>query len=310
MICKSRHLNAKANARAKASFPAAESHRWRRFKSASLVLGAFGLGCRAGPSSDTAEPEVENHDPSNQTAPPEAVHARYLWLFLHGLGDQGRHFAEASGWSRVAEARGDPWLAPDGALDSSGRRFWNAAAACCNFDSRPVDHVTELTALLRSAQAQHGIPVERTIAVGFSNGGFMVQRLLCEAPDVVATGVSLAGAHPELSCVSGVSRRLLLVHGLDDRVVPAGGGHLFGNPASPRVPSATAGLARWAELAACRTLENADRDLYPFVPGAETQITRYRECERGAVELWSIRKGEHWLPLSPRFSANALEFLL
>ena len=30
---------------------------------------------------------------------------------------------------------------PDGTRDSSGRRFWNATDACCNFENTPVDDV-------------------------------------------------------------------------------------------------------------------------------------------------------------------------
>src|SRR5215831_11140831 len=121
---------------------------------------------------------------------------RPLLVFLHGLGGSGAEALADPGLRGLA-ARGRMFLvAPDGEIDREGRRFWNAGAACCNFDRQPVDDVARLEALIDGWRRRPEIDPARVFVVGFSNGGFMAHLLGCRMNDRLAAVVSLAGAGP------------------------------------------------------------------------------------------------------------------
>jgi pimeloyl-ACP methyl ester carboxylesterase len=81
-----------------------------------------------------------------------------------------------------------------GQQDRRGHRFWSATDACCNLDGLAVDDVAYLRAVIRDVSARHAVDPRRVFIVGHSNGGFMAHRMACEASDLVAAVVSLAGA--------------------------------------------------------------------------------------------------------------------
>jgi hypothetical protein len=50
-------------------------------------------------------------------------------------------------------------------------------------------------------------------------------------------------------------------------------------------------------------------DLAAKVAGAETTVERWPRCRGGAVELWTIRGGDHGPELTPTFGERILDFL-
>jgi polyhydroxybutyrate depolymerase len=216
---------------------------------------------------------------------------------LHGFGDDGTNFASSSGWADFAAREGLAWLSPDGARDSSGRRFWNAGPGCCNFEAVAVDHVGALRSALEAALATGAVDPERVFVVGFSNGGFMAHRLACELGGLVKAVASVAGAGPlpSQACPATAPVRVLEVHGDADQVVSYQGGQVFRHGRLLERSSAERTAGDWAARLACDPVAEPvrDFDFEASIPGDETRVLRFPNCRRGAVELWTVHRGPH-----------------
>ncbi len=222
-----------------------------------------------------------------------------LLLLLHSLGTSAADIESRTDWARFADARSVAWIAPDGPVDALGRRFWDAGQSCCNFMGPPVDHVAALRALLEDIVARHPIDRERVFVGGISNGGFMAHRLACEAPDLIRGVVSISGAGPleSIHCREPAGLRVLEVHGDADPMVGYGGGHLLGDPRLPQHASVQKTMTDWAARIGCQSdpSEGPALDIEKRYPGAETKVSRYAGCERGRLELWTVKGGNHYL---------------
>lgn len=266
---------------------------------------------------EQARREVEA-EASSPTPPPESTRVYAptagserlpLLVFLHGLGGSGAELSEALHLTEMADAFGFAFIAPEGVLDHSGRRFWNAGPSCCNFDDIAVDHVAALSRWIGQAAAHPRVDARRVYLVGFSNGGFMAYRAACELSSRLAGIVSIAGAGPSdaSSCKPERPLSVVQIHGDRDPIVKFDGGYLFADTRRPRVPAAEKSVAVWAKLDACTGEATASRelDLDPRVPGAETQVSSYAGCSGHRVELWRIPGGDHTAGLN-RYSVKAI----
>src|SRR6476619_4239893 len=56
-----------------------------------------------------------------------------LLVLLHGYGGSGKDIEDELHLGDAAAQRGYLYIAPDGTLDSTVSRFWNATDACCDF---------------------------------------------------------------------------------------------------------------------------------------------------------------------------------
>lgn len=273
---------------------------------ARAIEPAAGASTVAAPASSAAPAplpqQVRVHVPSGAAKAP-------LVVFLHGLGGSGAELVQGLNLEAVASARGFAFIAPDGVLDRSGRRFWNATDTCCNFDGLDVDHVAALREWITQATADPRVDPERVYIVGFSNGGFMAYRAACEIGSLLRGIVSIAGAGlgDTGACKPPKKLSVLQIHGDRDRIVKYDGGFLFGERRLPRHPSAEASVAYWASVAGCvgALHPSRDLDLRPELPGAETRVAAYSDCAGSRVELWTISGGDHLAGLG-RYSLEAI----
>jgi polyhydroxybutyrate depolymerase len=231
-----------------------------------------------------------------------------LIVILHGLGASSATIEKYSDFGSFAEAKRIAWVAPDGPKDGQGRQFWNAGSTCCNFDRVAVDHVAALRALVERATATHPVDAKRVFFVGYSNGGFMAHRLACELGELVAGVASVAGAGPQAdeACPAKGPLRVLELHGDADPIVPLAGGRLFGDERYATSIPAAQTVADWAMRLGCEATPKAAGtvDVEANLPGAETAVSRFDGCARGAVELWTVRGGGHYVGLhEPAYSA-------
>jgi polyhydroxybutyrate depolymerase len=210
-----------------------------------------------------------------------------LVLVLHGYGANG---LLQSAYLQIAGLIDDPgilMLAPDGTVDDTNRRFWNASEACCD-DGRNVDDVGYLGGLIDEALRTWPVDPKRVYIVGHSNGDYMANRLACERADVVAAIAGLAGADISLDgagCTPSRPVSVLHIHGTADDTVLYTGGR--------RYPSAQATVDHWASRNRCAEgVAGAALDLDDGLAGAETSVTSYTGCD-AAVEFWSIEGGSH-----------------
>lgn len=214
-----------------------------------------------------------------------------LVIILHGYGSDGLNQAQYFGFLAGADKHGYLLAYPDGLIDASGKRFWNATDACCNFYGNPVDDVAYLSAVVDDVAAHYNVDPKRVYVAGHSNGGFMAHRLACDRGDRFAAVVSLAGAvwQDASRCTAPSLVSVLQVHGDADQTILYNGTSAY--------PSALQTVATWAQKNACRGgLEPAgtDKDLDTGIPGTETRAESYAGCPPGgAVGLWTIRGGAH-----------------
>jgi polyhydroxybutyrate depolymerase len=247
---------------------------------------------------------VPLHLPMNASADPLP-----LLVFLHGLGGSGDDLREGLHLDEMAQAFAFAFIVPDGVLDSSGRRFWNASESCCNFDGVEVDHVAALRRWIGEATANPKVDARRVYLIGFSNGGFMAYRAGCEIGSLLAGIVSIAGAGPGATAACHPDKPLdvLQIHGERDPIVKFDGGHLFADDRRPRYPSAEQSVAYWAKVDHCTGKPTPARelDINPRLPGAETVVWNYAGCAGNRVELWKILGGDHSAGLS-RYGLKAI----
>lgn len=158
-----------------------------------------------------------------------AASPRSLVLVLHGSRQSAevhRRFTGGQYDTLVAEG------AVVAYLDGVGG-FWNDARRQSTSIARRqhVDDVAFVGAVVDRLAATHGIDRDRVYAVGFSNGGQMVMRLLHERPALLAGAAVVGATLPEpdgfLLPQGGVTPHpvpVVLVHGTADPISPFCGG--------------------------------------------------------------------------------------
>jgi polyhydroxybutyrate depolymerase len=251
--------------------------------------------------------------------PPKAAHPPVL-LILHGYTLEAQQEERYLQVRDVARRSGIVEVLPEGTKDSHGARYWNATPACCAGFGQPVDDSAFLAALLREVVRRTHADARRIYVAGFSNGAFMAHRLACDHAGLVAGIVSVAGAGAidPAACRPAEPVAVLQVHGSADGTIRYDGGVAFGP-----YPGARQTVADWARRDGCAAAPQSAPDIHiatralandpasPKLHGKETTVARYSGCRSGgAVELWTIRGGDHGAALAPGFGARIVRFLL
>ena len=232
-----------------------------------------------------------------------------LVVLLHGYGATGAMQESYMKFESVAETNKFILVYPDGTVDSSGRRFWNATDACCDFFSAVADDVY-LLSILKEMESSYSIDAKRIYFVGHSNGGFMSYRMACKYPDRVAAIASLAGASyfKTTDCGAKSSVSVLQVHGTKDGTILYDGGQILGTS----YPGAVASASQWATFNQCTqnaVTRSSKFDLEPNITGDETSVTAWTNCQNSSeVELWTMEGAAHIPTLKSTFATKIWEF--
>jgi len=199
-------------------------------------------------------------------------------MFLHGYGGSGDGALRAPARLGPLIAGGWAVIAPDGARrGADGPRGWNAMAW-----PQGRDDVAFLGAVADDAARRFGLDRARIAASGFSAGGMMTWRLMCDAPDAYVAFAPVAGTlwKPIPARCAGPAP-LLHVHGTADTVVPMAGRSLGGG----RIVQGdlTEALAMLRASMGCA--EPGRAGLPPAAP-ADWQGETWADCAgRGAITL-------------------------
>ncbi len=214
-----------------------------------------------------------------------------LVVVLHGLYNSWQNVEQDSGFDALADADGFALAYPYG-LGSS----WNAGRCCGTSSHDVVDDDGFLAQIVAQASAVRRIDPARVYIAGFSNGGMMALRAVCDRPDVFAAAVSVSGVL-ETPCPSGRPVSALLINGLRDRTVPYDGLQYssFLHTSLASVPASANVLARRSNCTGYTTSATATfRDTF------------YRNCADGTgIEVVAGMRSEHDWPTQSRDGYDA-----
>lgn len=234
---------------------------------------------------------------------------RALVLVFHGSRQTGAVHRRFTGGALDAPA--ESGAAVVAYLDGF-RHNWNDARKESSFPARVenIDDVAFTRRVISDLVASHDVDPRRVHAVGYSNGGQMVLRLLHEAPELLAGAVVIAATMPVpesfLAPAPGtepVPVPVLVIHGTKDPIVPYEGGRF---PAWARRAFRVDGMGRsapeTAEYLARRNGMTGEPVVTRLVTegrrraGTWVEQTDYREEGRRPVRLLTVHGGGHTVP--------------
>lgn len=180
-----------------------------------------------------SEPNKFDHDGITRTYrihTPKTVDSKTkIVLALHGFSSNSQQMAYLSGLHNVDDS--SIVIYPDALrAQSPYKRGWNADFCCGSGWMNKTDDSGFLAALTRGIAKQYN--VDKVFVTGFSNGGFMAQKLAIEHHDlfdgvaVVSSAIGTTSARLEPSQPTPI----LLLHGAKDDVLPLRGGSQNGDP--------------------------------------------------------------------------------
>lgn len=211
-----------------------------------------------------------------------------LVIMLHGGYGSAAQAQRSYSWDAQADRGGFIVAYPDGVA-----RSWNAGSCCGPAQSRNVDDVAFIGAVVADITRRGPIDPRRIYVTGMSNGAMMALRLACQTTLFAAVapvaGTLLTG------CGSAAPTSVLQIHGTaDGRVLYTGGpGEAFNLDGTARVdgPPVPEVSATWRRIDGCAAPTST-------VEGPVTRETA--ACPSGrAVELISVAGAGHQWPGAP-----------
>lgn len=163
------------------------------------------------------------------------IGARALVVVLHGgLGNarsiESRQAESGLNMDAVADKAGFIVAYLNGTpvtrLLDANRLGWNAGGGCCGVPAQhDIDDVGYIKGAIKTLVGQYGIDPGEVYGIGHSNGAMMTQRVMCET-GVYAAAVAISGPLNlrNARCEAARGRKILAIHGADDRNVPVAGG--------------------------------------------------------------------------------------
>jgi len=214
--------------------------------------------------------------------PEPAVAGAPMMLVLHGRGGNAEGQATITNLSKSVAAQGY-WAV----LPQYYENTWDD-----NPGLNPgIDDVGFAERILDIMQEDFGVSASRTYAAGFSNGGFMAQRLACESSDrfaafsFVATSIT-RGLYN--ACAPTMPRPVMFVHGTTDPIVPWGGNSQLA------LQSVDSAVGLWTAKLGCG-LNPTQQTLDSANDGTSIDHFRY-SCGTKEVRLYRVNNGGHTWP--------------
>lgn len=242
---------------------------------------------------------------------------RPLVLVFHGSQQTGESHRRFTG--RALDSLATEGRAVVAYLDGY-RSNWNDARVQSSFPARKenVDDIAFTREVVASVAESHGIDTDSVVAVGFSNGGQMVIRLLHEAAELLAGAVIVAATMPErenfgaeFSARTDHPVPVTIVAGTADPIIPFEGGRM---PWWARTVFSIGGRTLSAVATADYFAQRNGITVEPYrsEPAASAKVPvetlAHREAGRPPVTLYVARGGGHTVPgpaVGPRVGRTA-----
>lgn len=236
---------------------------------------------------DPATNEGEFRRPVEIDVPQGPVLARPLLVVLHSHAADIRA-ARGYGWSNLPVADPPVVVYAQGLPEGRGGPLAWASAGRTDFG---IDDVAYLRAAVAAARAATCVDGRRIFAAGFSNGGSMAGLLACQAADLFAGVLSVAGNYYPVAggCQPGRGVGIVEMHALDDPVVAYGGGPGRA-PRTTSLPRVADWVAGWTARDGCQPQLGQSSP----APGAVRQ--QWVGCRDGAAvtHIRYDRFGHRW----------------
>ena len=234
-----------------------------------------------------------------------------LVISLHGLGGFASMQNLIFDFRPLATEFGFILAVPNGIQGAAGLRFWNGTDFCCGTNQKPVDDVKYIRDLVDGLAQEYSIDRSRVHLFGHSNGGFLSYRIACEAPDLIASMASFAGATfkaPE-KCLGKDPIPVLQIHGTSDLIISYNGSSAY--------PSARDSVKQWVHINNCKldkVTKSENTILEPRnmkIPTLKTTEETWESCDDGTkVALWTMDRGEHLTEPNKEYLVKIIKFLL
>ena len=229
--------------------------------------------------------------------PPEYDHTRSypVVVALHGRPGTGYDFAYIANMNGTARDNEFIAVYPDGKL-----RGWNYTEGYEGFlQQTEQPDVAFLQLLLDDLAIDYNIDLERAYLWGFSNGGYMTNRMACESPDTYAgygvVGASLVELIVNDYCETPVD--IAIIHGTEDPSIAFEGIQQLGVWISYPVFTS---VSHWADLAGCSPDNSTQTELNDFEDD-ESYVVRFDffDCDTARLRFWMVVDGGHTVPGGP-----------
>jgi polyhydroxybutyrate depolymerase len=258
------------------------------------------------PANATHTFTVGGDRPVTVNLPDSLANPAPLLILLHSASTSGAHQENYMHLAPVAKKNGLIYIAPDGAVNPEGKRFWNASKSCCNKYKQEVDDVAYINSLIDEISAKTPVDPKRIYLIGHSNGAFMSFTFACKTNKVAAI-VAIAGAmDTESDCKTSTSFSLLNIHGTADKTIKIDGGVMNNFPYT----SAAKTVETIASVNKCSKPVTSKKDFEPTIKGPETSVINYTCDTHTHLQYWKIAKGSHSPKLPTDFAQQVISFLL
>jgi polyhydroxybutyrate depolymerase len=237
---------------------------------------------------------------------PAAPGPRPTVVVLHGTWQSGQIMLQTTGLEPLVDREGLVAVYPN----AIGTQWNDGRAAAALWAAR--DDVEFLRALVAHLVRAGVSDPRRVYVLGFSNGGMMALRTLCEATDVFAAVAVIGASLPaEVAprCKPTRSTPTLLMNGTADPFVPFEGGEVVLRGGVVLSTDQTIGFLRKVNGCgnAARLAELPDID---HNDGSNVVVTSWTNCASAApVVLYRIEGGGHRIP-NPDGGISVLDVVL
>jgi polyhydroxybutyrate depolymerase len=220
-------------------------------------------------------------------------------IALHGRYGNGAGMASLIDFNRVAEGYGIIAVYPDG-IDNE----WNYVRGIMGYEQKPYDDSKFLADLVDDLAVDLNIDMSRIYALGFSNGGFMAQRLACDNPERYAGLASVAATGflgMQTVCRNPVPVTMAFINGTEDNNVSWTGYRQIQGQNVPTNLSVNETFGFWADWDQCEGAGTTE-DLPQLGNSPETSVRTLTldDCADGVtLKLFGVIGGGHNWPGVP-----------
>ncbi|MBZ0302449.1 MAG: dienelactone hydrolase family protein [Anaerolineae bacterium] len=227
--------------------------------------------------------------------PPGLAEPAPVVIILHGRGGTGQQMAVYTGFDELADREGFIALYPDGVEGE-----WDYVKGVPGYPDAQ-DDTAFLVGLVDHLAEDYPVDLSRVYVAGFSNGGFMAERIACENSPRFAAYASVAasgfGGMTQICAQSGQSP-IVLIHGTADNNVPWQGLSVTRGERTVYVTyPVPETMAYWAEFNGCGSeLKTDEVPESGDSPGTGVRILTVTCPPDASVIIYAVLGGGHNWP--------------